>query len=109
MVFHDKKRCHCHKPKHQRPGLILACDLILGLMIGLFLVFLIFYVVLPHFGAKPILGMIKGSLSSGLVFMVILLVSNLAWAIYYGCQKSKAGVMLALFTTMTVMYSYFMQ
>ena len=109
MVFHDKKRCHCHKPRHKRPGLILACDIVLGLMIAVFVIFLLFYVVLPKFGIKPILGTIKNTLSSGLVFLVILLVSNLAWAIYYGCQKSKAGVMLALMTTLTVMYSYFMR
>lgn len=108
MVFHDKKRCHCHKPKHQRHGLILACDIVLGLMIAVFVFFLIFYVILPRFGVKSILGEIKNTLNPGLVFMVILIASNFGWAIYYGCQKSKAGVVLALMTTMTVLYSYFM-
>jgi hypothetical protein len=109
MVFHDKKRCHCHKPRHKRPSLILACDIFLGLMAAVFIIFLLYIVILPRLGVKIDIGFIINSLHSGMVFMVILLVSNLAWAIYYGCQKSKAGVLLALLTTVTVMSSYFLK
>ena len=109
MVFHDKKRCHCHKPRHKRPSLILTCDVVLGLMMAIFIFFLLYIVILPRLGVKIDFGLIVNSLNSGIVFMVILLVSNLAWAVYYGCQKSKAGVLLALLTMLTVIYSYFIK
>jgi hypothetical protein len=87
----------------------MACDIVLGLMAAVFIFFLVYILVLPRIGVKIDIGLIVNSLHSGMVFMVILLVSNLAWAIYYGCQKSKAGVLLALLTTVTVMSSYFLK
>jgi hypothetical protein len=107
MVFHDKKRCHCHKPKHERSSLILACDVFLGLMFVLFIILLLYMIILPRLGIKVDLSFLINNLHSGMIFIIFVLVVNLAWAIYYGCQKSKAGVLLALMTTVTVMASYF--
>lgn len=108
MVFKHKGRCHCHTPRHKRktPKALLLCDAVLGLMIGLFSFFLLYMVVLPALGVDLDLSFLINVFFSGLWFVVMLIAVNIGWALYYGCHKSKAGVMLSIMTAMIMVYTY---
>jgi hypothetical protein len=43
---------------------------------------------------------------TGLWVALIGVVCNILWAVYYGCQKSAAGVGLSIVTALTVAHSY---
>lgn len=108
MVFKHKKRCHCHRPRHKRktPKALLLCDVILGLMIALFTFFLLYLIILPAIGIDLDLSILINVFYSGLWFVIFLIAVNIGWAIYYGCHKSKAGIMLSMMTASIMIYTY---
>ena len=100
-----KPRCKCHH-KDRPKGVILLCDAVLAVFIGMCVVLLLVYVVLPYYGWNPDLSVVTKSSFTGLWVAVIGVALNVLWAIYYGCQKSLAGVGLSVVTAVTVANSY---
>jgi chromate transport protein ChrA len=100
-----KPRCKCHH-KDRPKGVILICDAILAAFIGLCVVVLLVYVVLPYYGVHLDLSVVTRSSLNGLWVAIIGVVLNVLWAIYYGCQKSLAGAGLSIVTALTVANSY---
>ena len=107
MVFHNKKRCHCHRPRHKRSRTLLACDVVLGIMSAIFLGFLFYNLILPWLGVEVNLDILINVFHSGLWFVLLLIIVNIGWAIYYGCHKSKAGVLLSIMTAMIMVSTYY--
>jgi hypothetical protein len=106
MVLKHQKRCHCHRPRHKRSSAILACDVVLGIMAAIFIVFLLYTIILPRMGIAVNLDPFINAFYSGLWFVALLIAVNIGWAIYYGCHKSKAGVLLSIMTASIMVYTY---
>jgi len=84
----------------------LLCDAVLAGFIGLCVVLLLVYVVLPYYGRNLDLSVVTRANLTGLWVAIIGVALNVLWAIYYGCQKSLAGVGLSIVTAVTVANSY---
>lgn len=82
------------------------CDAVLAAFIGLCIVLLLVYVVLPYFGWRMDLSVVTRAAFPGLWVAIIAVLLNVLWAVYYGCQKSLAGVGLSIVTAITVANSY---
>jgi hypothetical protein len=100
-----KPRCKCHdddKPK----GVIYFCDALLGGFIGMCIVLLLAYVIMPYFGWNVDLSFVTRENLNGVWVSIVAVALNVLWAAYYGCQKSLAGVGLSIVTAITVANSY---
>ena len=103
-------RCHCHTPRHKRPSkALLLCDIVLGLMSAVFIFFLLYLVVFPTAGMDVDLSFVINAFYSGIWFVVLLIAVNIGWAVYYGCHKSKGGVLLSIMTALIMVYTYILQ
>ena len=100
-----KPRCRCHHKDRPR-GVILLCDAILACFISLCLILLMVYVVLPYYGWNLDLTAVTRTSFTGLWVAIVGVALNVLWAVYYGCQKSLAGVGLSVVTAVTVANSY---
>jgi len=100
-----KPRCRCHH-KDRPKGVVLLCDAVLAGFIGLCVILLLVYVVLPYFGTSLDLSVVTKASLTGLWVAIVGVALNVLWAIYYGCQKSMAGVGLSIVTALTVANSY---
>jgi hypothetical protein len=85
---------------------MLLCDAVLAVFFGLCIVLLLVYVALPTFGWTLDLSVVTKASFTGLWVAIIGVALNALWAIYYGCQKSLAGVGLSIVTAVTVANSY---
>ena len=84
----------------------MLCDAILAGFIGLCVILLLVYVVLPYFGWSFDLSVVTRTSFTGLWVAIVGVALNVLWAVYYGCQKSMAGVGLSVVTALTVANSY---
>jgi len=100
-----KPRCRCHHKDRPR-GVILLCDVLLAVFIGLCLSLLLVYVLLPLFGMRLDLSVVSKASFNGLWVAMFAVVLNVLWAVYYGCQKSAAGMGLSVVTALLVAHSY---
>jgi hypothetical protein len=101
-----KRRCHCHKPRHKRSKAILTCDIILGIMIAVLVFFILYLIVLPASGIDVDLTPLINEFYTGLWLVVFIIILNVGWAIYYGCHKSAAGIVLSTLTLIMMLYTY---
>jgi hypothetical protein len=100
-----KPRCRCHH-KDRTKGVILLCDAVLAGFMGLCAVLLLVYAVMPYFGTSLDISVVTKASFTGLWVAILTVALNVLWAIYYGCQKSMAGVGLSIVTAVTVANSY---
>jgi len=100
-----KPRCKCHHKDRPR-GVVLLCDAVLGGFVGMCIALLMVYAVLPHFDLSLDLSVVTRESFTGLWVALVGVVLNVLWAVYYGCQKSLAGVGLSIVTAVTVANSY---
>jgi len=100
-----KSRCKCHQKDKPR-GVILFCDALLGGFVGMCIALLLVYVALPYFGWTLDLSIVTKENLTGLWVSIVGVALNVMWALYYGCQKSLAGVGLSVVTALTVANSY---
>jgi len=100
-----RRRCKCHK-KGENRGAILACDVFLGILGAFCVIVLLVYFVLPRAGMTFDVSVITRANLNGLWISLVGVVLNVLWAVYYGCQKSVAGVGLSVVTAAMVAHSY---
>ncbi len=100
-----KSRCKCHR-KDKPKGVILFCDAMLGGFVGMCIALLLVYVVLPYFGWSLDLSVMTRDNLNGVWVSLVAVALNVLWALYFGCQKSLAGVGLSVVTALTVANSY---
>jgi hypothetical protein len=100
-----RKRCDCHK-KDRKRGVVLACDVMLGVLAAFCVILLLVYFVLPRMGITPDLSVVTRANFNGLLIALVGVGLNILWAVYYGCQKSVAGVGLSVVTAAMVAHSY---
>jgi len=84
----------------------LACDVFLGILGAFCVIVLLVYFVLPRAGMTFDVSVITRANLNGLWISLVGVVLNVLWAVYYGCQKSVAGVGLSVVTAAMVAHSY---
>ncbi|MGQ9583640.1 MAG: hypothetical protein ACUVV6_09055 [Thermoplasmatota archaeon] len=104
-MLRKQPRCGCHK-RRERGRALLICDALLGLFVSVSAALVLVYIVLPALGAHPDLSVLTRVSMTGVYVSVLMVALNILWAVYYGCHKSAAGVVLSVATAFMVAHAY---